>query len=107
MLHRATIERATSTSDTGGGYTKAWSTVETDVPCRAWSVSATEVVASGRPESINTRLVIVPRNTDVKVGDRLGSITDRQNRLLFTGPLMVDAINEKPDHLQLTSQLTT
>lgn len=106
MNQRAVVERSSSTSDTGGGFTKEWTTVNT-IRCRVWSVSAIEIIASGRPESINTRIVLTPRNADVKVGDRLVSITDRKGTVLFSGPLMVNAINEKPDHLQLTTQVTT
>lgn len=107
MRHRTVIERNTEASDQSGGFTDSWTSVVADVPCRAWSVNVQEIVASDRPELINTRLVLMPAGTDVRTGDRLTSVTDRQGKVLFSGPLIVDGISEKPNYVQLTTRKIT
>ena len=60
MIHRTSIERATRTSDTGGGSTESWSVAHSDVHCRAWFVSSRVAVLSDRPGVMDTRFVLMP-----------------------------------------------
>lgn len=104
MRQRATIERKTSTSDTGGGYTEVWSPLVTDSPCLCWTVSGQTIMDSDRPGVMNTRLVHVPRTSVVQVGDRLTQVIDKRGRVLFDGPLLVDTVNEHRDYLELVTR---
>lgn len=104
MNHRTVIERKTPTSDTGGGYTEEWASVQENVPCHAWTVGAQEIVQSARPDVVKTRLVLMPNTIDVQTGDRLAPITDRKGKVLFDGPLLVDGIGEHPSYNQLTTR---
>lgn len=113
MTQRTDIERSTSTSDDGGGSTASWTQVLSDVPCRGLSfkVRATgtheEVITGLRPTEINTRIVIVPPDVDVRLGDKLTEVRDRRGNVIFRGPLIVDAIDEKStgEQHRLTTRL--
>lgn len=104
MRHRTTIQRDVQTSDGGGGYTDGWSDLVTHVPCHAWVNTDLDILEGGdRPEAIKMRELIMPRNTNVKVGDRIEDITNRrEDKVLFVGPFRVDSVSERPDHLKIT-----
>ncbi len=104
MRHRTTIQRDTTVSDGGGGYTDGWSDHVTHVPCHAWVNTDQDILEGGdRPEAIEMRELIVPRDIDVKVGDRIEDISNRrEDKVLFSGPFRVDSVSERPDHLKLT-----
>lgn len=104
MTYRTAIERDTLTTDGGGGFTEQWDTSSADVRCRAWYQAGQYLVLEGRPQMIDVRIVLVPLGTDVKEGDRLPAVTDRKGKVIFDGPLMVDAVGEFPDHLRLTTR---
>lgn len=105
MRHRTTIERNTPASDGGGGYTESWSTIASSQPCHAWYISTDEPVTSDRPGTIDTRAILMPLGTDIHEGDRLLSVTNRTGtKTIFDGPLSVDAVGERPDHLRLTTR---
>jgi len=46
----------------------------------------------------------MPKGTDIHEGDRLISITNRLGVVIFDGPLIVDAVGERVNHLQLTTR---
>jgi hypothetical protein len=104
MKHRTVIERVIRSSDTGGGFNKLWSSIATDIRCFAWYVSGVMVSTSTGTKVVDTRMVMVPLATDIHEGDRLKSVTSKNGQVLFDGPLMVDAVGERPDHLLLTTR---
>lgn len=104
MFHRTTLERVTRTADTGGGYTDAWSNTVVDSPCRAWFSDTVEQVVGNRPTVLDRRAVLVPLGIDVREGDRLQSVRNRKGTVLFDGPLVVDSVAERTDHLQLLTR---
>jgi hypothetical protein len=73
------------------------------VPCHIWFTNDTDTLEAGdRPEAIELREAIVPRATDVKVGDQLEDILNRrEDTVMFAGPFRVDGVGERPDHLKL------
>lgn len=108
MRHRATIERNTPVSDSGGGSTSSWANIAV-TPCHAWvqtsSAQSSYIAVSGdRPGVLATRLVIVPIGTNIKVGDRLQNIQNKRGRVLFDGPMIVDDVGERKDHLSLITR---
>lgn len=104
MRHRTVIQRNTTVSDTGGGYTDAWADIHSNVPCHAWWISSTQAVMAARPELTETRFVLVPKGTDVHPGDRLDTVKDKKGNVLFDGPLIVDSMGERKDHIQLMTR---
>jgi Phage head-tail joining protein len=104
MKYRATIQRVTRTSDNGGGYSDSWSSSSPNVPCFAWTLGTREVILSGRPGVQNTRVVLMSKSTDIQEGDRLVSVNNRQGVVVFDGPLVVDSVDERPDHLRLLTR---
>jgi Phage head-tail joining protein len=104
MTQRAAIERNTPVSDGGGGYNDSWAEIASAVPCRAWAPSARTVVFSDRPGVQDTRIVLMTKDTDVHEGDRLTSINDRKDNQVFDGPLIVDSIITRADHLSLITR---
>lgn len=104
MRYRTVIERKTSTSDNAGGFDESWNAVQSDVPCYAWYVSSRTAVLSDRPSASEIRFVLVPYGTDIHIGDRLAAVTTRLATVIFDGPLIVDAVGEREDHLALTTR---
>ncbi len=45
--------------------------------------------------------IVVPRDTDITILDRIENITDRQNNVKFTGPFLIDTISEKIGYLKV------
>lgn len=114
MTQRTTVERISSTADTGGGFTDAWGTVASDVPCRAFALRTRSVLATGvgtteqitgeRPGVQELKVVLVPISVDVREGDRLTAVVDRKGVTLFRGPMLVDSIGDQHDHRRLTTR---
>jgi hypothetical protein len=114
MTQRASVERKTSASDGGGGYTDTWSALVENLPCRVYAlktriggitgaIGGEQVVSAGAGTRTRELLAaLVPKGTDVTEGDRLTSITDRQGNVAFRGPVLVDSVGEYPDHIRLT-----
>lgn len=68
----ATIQRATTVSDGGGGTTVTWGTHLANVPCRLSPVGGGEIGLTGaRIEDEATSLVTVAWDVDVLESDRL------------------------------------
>ena len=118
MFQRTTVERATDTSDTGGGFTVSWNSVGTDVHCRGFalrirsgggpSLGGVEEAGAGlRPGVYEFTAVLIPKGTDIQEGDRLTDITDRLGNVIFPGPMMVDSVGELVDHRRLTTRRIT
>jgi len=104
MTYRTSVERVTRTSDGGGGFTDTWNVVVSNLPCYAWYVAGVEIAAAYGIEVIDTRVVLVPLATDVHAGDRFSSVNDRKGTVLFGGPLMVDNVGERIDHMMVTTR---
>lgn len=68
----ATLERLTSTSDGGGGFTEAWATQGAAIPCRIAPLGGGEGGnAGGRVSDETSHVVSLPAETDVTESDRL------------------------------------
>lgn len=101
MVMRCQIERAQTILDGAGGRTQSWLAHLTDVPCRMWFRTGSEVVVSDRVRRPNMRIVIVPTDTDVTAADRVRSIVDRRAGTIFEGPAMIDSVGRRQDHIEL------
>lgn len=102
---RCTVERATATTDAGGGQTLTWATYLSGVRCRAWfdarRESAREAVQGSKLTVLEDRRLIVPAGTDVREGDRIASVTDRLGATLYAGPMAIESVGRRRDHLIL------
>lgn len=104
MRQRCTLERKTEVSDGGGGVTVTWATLQADVPCWAWfdAERRPELQTDGdRPTAVEDRRVMVPVGTTVKEGDRVLSVKDRLGAVIHTGPMLIDLVGRRRDHLLL------
>jgi hypothetical protein len=101
---RATIERNLSARDSYGGEAPAdWQPHIRECPCHVWYDTATEIVDGRKTAVREIRKAIFPIGTDVTEADRLADVYDRTGRrLLFAGPLRIEAVGRRPDHLAAT-----
>jgi Phage head-tail joining protein len=85
-----TIQRATDTSDGGGGQTTGWPEVAADVPCRLTPATGATAgnnatrLAGDRLSDQTTHLVTFPAGFDVRQGDRI-TVTDRTYQAVLIG----------------------
>ena len=105
MRMRATVERATATPDGGGGKTLAWSTHLASLPCWAWfdarREGAGELTQGDKITVLEDRKMIVPLGTDVTERDRIAAVKDRRGATLFAGPMRIESVGRRDDHLEL------
>lgn len=103
MVHRAIIERQGSDTDRWGNPAPpSWSLHLHDLPCRAWFGSGREVIDSGKTAVIQDRRMVIPRDTDVKEGDRVLKVTNRKGDEVFDGPMRIEAVGRRQDHKALS-----
>lgn len=102
LRQRCTIERDMAVTDDAWGQpgTPDWQVHLTDVPCRAWADAGREQTDEQRIAVVVDRRVIVPAGTDVTERDRLASVTERGSEF-FDGPMAIEAVLRRRDHLEL------
>lgn len=101
MTHRAKIERPTTGTDSWGNPgAPVWNTHLADLPCRAWFQKGRELVGDLNVV-IEDRRMVCPRDTDIVEGDRVAEVKDRRSRLVFDGPMRIESVGRRKDHLAL------
>jgi hypothetical protein len=101
MTQRASTERGADVSDGGGGYAEVYTPLLTDVPCRWAPISNAETLFSSQMGTNPTGRLFMPLGMDVSETDRIVAVTDRRGRPLAYGPLRVEAVIRRQDHLEL------
>lgn len=103
MRQRATVERQMQTQrdDFGGRGTPDWRTHITELPCHLWQKSGREVADGQKVVAVDDRRMIVPLGTDVTTKDRIALVTDRLGTELFEGPMRIESVARRADHLEL------
>lgn len=104
MKHRATIERNSGAAETdawGDQGEPEWQTHLIDVPCRAWFGTEREVTDGNKTAAVEERRAIMPLGTDVTEADRILSVKDRKGTVLFDGPIRIESVGHRQDHLAL------
>lgn len=101
MRMRCTLERNVETSDGGGGTTQSWVTSYTGLACRWWAEQGDEIVTGGQVVRRNRDRLIVPLGTNVTPRDRVATVTDKLGGVIVPGPIWIDAIDRRRDHLEL------
>ena len=101
------IERSATTGEDEDGHPIiAWSPWAT-VPCYAWSQSRKELVDGNKTVVIEDLRALVPLATDLTESDRVARIEDRLERILFAGPLRIEAVRRMPRHQELMLEKIT
>lgn len=108
MTMRAVIERDVSegTDDWGNPTEPDWEADEDATPClmyvRAGAGQVGRVVIDTEKTAVlEDRRAIVPLDTDVSTADRIARVEDRAGTVLFAGPMGIDAVHRRRDHLEL------
>lgn len=103
MRQRATVERQmqTTRNDWGGKGAPDWREHIKDLPCRIWQTSGMEVTDGDKTVAVDTRRMIVPLGTDVTTLDRISTVTDRLGDELYAGPMRIESLARKADHIEL------
>lgn len=107
MSHRATVERSTP-ANTGWGNPgpDSWAPSSVDVRCRAWYDSGREQTGvEGKTAEVELVRAIFPLGTDITSKDRLDSVRDRLGNVVFPGPLKVEAVGRRADHIPVTLEV--
>lgn len=108
MTMRAQLQRdgATGTNPWGDKNIPAFA----DIPgggvltsCFAWvSKVPGDVSDEDRDLFVEFKRMTVALGTDVKVRDRVLKIEDRRAQTIFAGPLFIESVERRADHLELT-----
>ena len=102
---RATIQRDASQGGAENSWGHSddpdWQTHLENVPCRVWFDSEREVTDGSKTTAVEDRRAIMPLGTDVTEGRRLLSVTDRRGTELFAGPIRIESVGRRQDHLAL------
>jgi hypothetical protein len=101
MTHRTTIERDQAGADSswGGTATPDWQPLLTGQPCRLWFKAGRQVVDGAKTAAIEDFRLLLPVDVDVTTRDRVGSVTDRLGRVIMEGPMLIDTVGRRRDHL--------
>lgn len=107
MTHRCMIERDSTHGGVGedpygNDAVPAWTdTTLTEVHCRFWHENTRTVFTGSEQLEVERRKLVVPVDTDVTEDDRIAEVRDRRGRLLAAGPMRIDSIGHRRDHLVL------
>lgn len=85
----------------GGKGTPDWRPHIDNLPCRTWHQSGREVTDGDKVVVVQDRRMIVPLGTDVTAADRIAVVTDRLGAEVFTGPMRIESVGQREDHLEL------
>jgi hypothetical protein len=114
MYHRCTVQRNRShlsdhTDTWGGDSSPLWYDYLTNVSCKFWFKRAVTFTGSSgeRQNNETTRFLILPITTVITAQDRILVVTDRRSKVVADGPMRIDSIGARVDHLQLQLVLIT
>lgn len=107
MAHRCVVERdmAVGQDDWGDAPEPDWQVHLDDQPCFVWYERGLEVHDGRKTASIDNCRAIVPIGTDLANEDRLVRVNDRRGREVVSGPLRVESIGRRRDHLDVTLEV--
>lgn len=103
MRHRCTIQRNIAAPNSWNNPgTPGWDQHITDQPCHAWFNSGRTLTPAGEEVSVLDIRLLLPKGTDVLDTDRIENVLDRRGNVVMAGPLIIDAIGPRKDHIALT-----
>lgn len=100
MTMRARVERdmASGTDPYGNPLPPDWQVLHDSLPCYLWT-TAERVLAGEVSAILSDHRMMVPRSTDIAVGDRVTRVSDRQGNALLERPMAVAGVLSRADHL--------
>lgn len=103
MRHRCTIQRDQAGEDTGYGGQEDpdWQDHLTDQACHFWFRAGRQITDGSKTAVVEDQRLLVPLGTDVKATDRILTVTDRLGSTIIQGPLLIDTVGRRQDHLVL------
>jgi hypothetical protein len=89
----------TATDDYGHAKPNDWALVD-NIACFLWMSSSRLTRTLEREAQVDVPMLMVPRNSDIKVGDRVLSVVDRMGTVKL-GASMVEAVSDKHSHMSV------
>ena len=102
MTHRANAERDANTAkdEYNQSLPPNWQPLAV-VPCFVWFPTERKVDDTTKTAQVSRLLAMAPLGTDITVADRIANVTNRRSTELFAGPLSIQTVIRKADHLLL------
>lgn len=96
------IERNTASGLDPYGQTipPLWTAMSELIPCFVYARAKRQIVQNEGTVIIENIRAMFPKGADVRQGDRIASLSDRLGVIVWQGPMMVDTILPRPDHLE-------
>lgn len=93
MTMRAEIERNTAVGTDAHGHPvpPVFASIGDPVPCFVWSTQSREAVGAGKTALVEDLRAMFPLGADVRAGDVIARVADRQGTTLIAGRLRLDA----------------
>lgn len=107
LTHRAAVERNMSvvSDDWGGAGVPDFQQLHACLPCFAWSNSSRELVDGSKTALIEDLRVMFALGADIREGDEISAIEDRQGNTIVAGRLKVEGpVQHKHNHLEAALQ---
>jgi hypothetical protein len=109
MTHRCDIQRNSSHGGTPDGWgneqPEVWSDSIIDQPCYFWFGSnegaAVTVMDGQKAVLVQSIKMVVPLGTNVTEDDRVENVRHRHGAEIMQGPLRIDSVMQRADHVQL------
>lgn len=100
MRLRAHVQRDAATDGAWGqAGTPDWQTHIAECPCSTWFSSEKAVSDEQVEMAVEDRRMIVPKDRDIKPGDRILTIYEKgTGAILHQGPFDVASVGKKRDH---------
>ena len=101
MTMRADLENNTASAkdDFGNPVPPVWATLAT-VACIAYTKTRKEVIDGDKIVLVEDLRALFSLKADVKESYRIANIKDRLGVVLFAGPLSIDTIQRRRDHIE-------
>lgn len=102
MIRRAVIERniASGSDAYGQPIPPLWQVQAAAVPCWIWTRTKRVAVDALGTMLIEDIRALFPKGADVHEGDRVARFTDRLGVIVWDGPMEVQSLVPRPDHLE-------
>ena len=91
----------TVTDDFGQPGPASWATTGDQLPLYAWTRMKRLADDAGKIAVVEDFRCMIPRGTPINDEYRFLRIEDRRGNLIFTGPILIEAIQVFADHLEL------
>jgi hypothetical protein len=99
MTMTVRIDRDSGDEDPyGGKQAQSWQE-HLVVPCRAWHTNGSDVLDGEKVVALGGRRMILPKDTDISVRDRIAWVKDRAGNIIFDGPAKIDVVAWRNGHV--------